>query len=555
MNPEDRLRELLRLEAASVVPAGDGLTKIQARLARRKVVRRWLVPSAALLTAGVAASFVLIAQGDTRKPHVLEPIGTPTPTPTPSATPPPPPTGGFTGTGMWPFGSQTQADSWDAATMPWAEDNKAVVEHFVRDWLALPGITVTQSCVSCNVLGLQVGSRSVGEVDVDYYVVAGKHVFTVTHVGGTDLTISAPAAGEAISSPTDVRGRITGVDENVQLRLLSTAGSELASAGAPAGTAVPWQGSLTWTASDWATGGIVGVTRSARDGSVSRVVAVPVRRSTTSAAASFAGLVDGHVSLFDAVTGHRLRQLTYPQAGSEDVGAGWSAGSLVWVRHPTSGCGDELNRLDGTTASTVHQVAAVKLSWPAISADGGWVAWVEQPCSGGAQSIVVLGGGAPARRIAVPSGSTVGLHDVRDDGAVLISLTQPSPSGPGVQLLPGGALDLSGLTPLNPAAACAFASGAAFDGDAPVAFESCGSQVRLVRFSAAGARTAADKAFSAEPPDSVSVRDGHVLVWLFGGDRVGEIATYSDGTTKVIITNDGCTSISPQTGCVKAPSW
>jgi hypothetical protein len=553
MNPEDRLRELLRQEAAKVVPTGDGLTKIQERLARRKVVRRWLVPSAALVTAGVAATFVLFAANSSNKPHVLQPISTPTPTP--STTSPPLPTGGFTGTGMWPFGSQTEADSWDATTMPWADDNKAVVEHFVRDWLMLPGITVTQSCVSCNVLGLQVGNRSVGEVDVDYYVVAGKHVFTVTKVGGTDLTITEPTAGEAISSPTGVTGRITGVDENVQLRLLSTDGAELASAGAPAGTAVPWQGSLTWTASDWSTGGIVGVTRSAKDGSVNRVVAVPVRRSTASADASFAGLVDGHVSLFDAATGSRVRQLTYPPAGHEDIYAASSHSSLVWVRHAASGCDDELERLDPSAVSTVVKGGTSRLSTPAISANGGWVAWVEQPCAGGAESLVVLGGGAPARRIALPSGSTAVVHDVRDDGAVLISLTQPSPSGPGVQLLPAGALDLSGLTPLNPAAACAFESGAAFDGDEPVAFESCGSQVRLVRFSADGARTAADKAFSAEPPTSVSVRGGRVLVWLSGGDRVGEIATYANGTTRAVITNDGCTSSGPQTGCVKAPSW
>jgi hypothetical protein len=88
-----------------------------------------------------------------------------------------------------------------------------------------------------------------------------------------------------------------------------------------------------------------------------------------------------------------------------------------------------------------------------------------------------------------------------------------------------------------------------------VAFESCGEKVRLVRFSSTGSRVSADASFTGEPPSSVSVRDGRVLVWTFGGDSVGSIVTYANGTFATLIANDGCASNSDLKGCVSSPDW
>jgi len=46
MNPEDTLAALLREEADTIVPAGDGLQKIQKRVAAKRKTR-WVLPGAA----------------------------------------------------------------------------------------------------------------------------------------------------------------------------------------------------------------------------------------------------------------------------------------------------------------------------------------------------------------------------------------------------------------------------------------------------------------------------------------------------------------------------
>jgi hypothetical protein len=276
MTAEETLRDVLRSEADALVPRADGLSRIQARVAARRRARRWLLPSAALVAAALAGAVVLLAPGSRPRTQVLTPAGTPTAEPT--ASPAPLPADSYTGPAIWPLTSQAQAEQWDLASTAWdLRDSKATAEHFVSDYLGLRGVTVTQSCVSCEVLGLEVAGRLVGEVTVAHYSLSGgTHLFTVVGVAGTDLTVTSPGAGAAVVSPTTVTGRITGVDEHVDVRLLDETGAEIARGGAQAGAAVPWSATLTWRRSGWSHGALVGVTRSAKDGSVNRVVAVPV---------------------------------------------------------------------------------------------------------------------------------------------------------------------------------------------------------------------------------------------------------------------------------------
>lgn len=291
MSAEDRLRDLLRSEATAITPTGDGLARIRARIERRRRVRVWLVPSAAVATAAAAAAFFLIAPGDEHT-DVLQPGATPTQSaePTPASEPTPTPTASpsavlpgdsWTGPAIWPLTSQAQAEQWNLASTVWdMRDSKATTEHFVSDYLGLSGVTVTQSCVSCEVLGLEVAGKVVGEVTVAHYSISGgTHLFTVVGVAGTDLTVSEPSPGARVTSPTPVTGRITGVDEHVDLLLLDQLGAQVAHDGAQAGSAVPWSASLTWTRTDWTHGGLVGITRSMKDGAITRIVAVPVTRS------------------------------------------------------------------------------------------------------------------------------------------------------------------------------------------------------------------------------------------------------------------------------------
>lgn len=563
---EERLREILRAEATTIVPAGDGLAKIRERVERRRRWRLWLLPSAALATAGAAAAFFLFLPDDARKTQTLQPLNTPTPTATTAPTPVPTttntptvqPPDSWDGPAYWPFASEADLQYVADPVPDWLQDPLEVGKRLVRDVLELQGVTVTQQCVSCEVLGLKVGTDDVGEIQLGHYTVHGKRVFTVVSIGGTDLTVTSPSAGTAIVSPTRVTGRITGVDENVNLRLVAKDGSPLAQAFAPAGTPVPWSATLTWASRDWSTGAVLGTTGNFRDGAINRVVLVPVSRSTATTTSSFAGLVDGHVALFDASSGKQVRQLTYPPSGKSDTAATWSVGTLAWVRTAgASACVNELDRLDGSKASTVASSTTVRYGWPQLSPNADRLAWVETPCTGtGPDELVLTVNGTEARRYTGPSGSVVQLLDVADDGAMLVITNDKEASGPGViGLLPAAADTLDGLKPLAPASGCYLASGAAFDSKGIVAFETCGEKVRLVHVDLDGARSSVDAAQTTEPPTSVSVRDDTVLVWLFGGDNVGAIARYSGGTFTTVIENNGCASNSDLKGCVSSPDW
>jgi len=566
MTAEERLRDLLRSEATTIVPGGDGLARIRERIERRRRRRIWLVPSAVLVTAAAAASFVLFVPDD-RRTATLQPGATPTETagPTPSVSPIPAVAddGGtpLDVAAIWPFATQAAASTW-SSDFPWAQDGLQVGRHFIADYLKLKDVNVAQHCVSCGVLELDVNGKSVGQltlarIGVGFASGRGTQVYTVVAAGGTDLTITSPAAGAAITSPTSLTGRITGADENVMLRLLSTSGDELATAGAPAGSAVPWSATLTWSRSDWSTGGITGVTYDGR-GILNRVVALPVTRSTTSPTASFVGRVDGHISLFDAQTGKVLRQLTYPPVGAVDFSPSWSHGTLLWVRtRGASACSEQLNRLEGTKASTVVKAGTVRVSTPQLSPSAAWQAWVETPCDGSTGHVVVAGGGAPARRLAVPASTNALVRDVRDDGAVVVgTMSNPATTGH-LLVVPPGALSLAGAHELTAVPGCEMGSAAGWDGQQVVVFETClNGNGQLVRFNDSGRRLQTDKPVSnMEPPDQLAVRDGKVLVWLFGGDTYGRIARYVGGTFTTLIPNVGCTSTSSAKGCVGEPDW
>lgn len=567
----DRLRDLLRSEAATIVPAGDGLARIRERIARRRRARLWVVPSAALATAAAVGAFFLLTP-DTRRTATLQPGQTPStsaPEPSTSHSPIPvvPDDGGMPleGAAIWPFTSQAQASQW-SQEYPYAQNGLEVGRHFVSDFLGLEGVSVSEPCVSCGALeldvnGSQIGSITLARVGVGFAGGHGTQVYTVVRVRGLDLTIDSPKPGAGIASPTSVSGRAGQPDEHVALRLLSQAGKELASGGAQAGREVPWSTSLSWSSESWTHGAIVGVTRSAKDGALSRVVAVPVTRGTTpsdptSSATAFAGIVDGHVAVFDGLSGKQERQLTFPPSGKRDVAAAWSDGTLAWVRTAgASVCVDELDRLVNGKASTLVRSTSAHLVSPRLSQDGSVLAYVSEPCNGGKRLLTVTAPGVPNRVVSAGSSTLV---DVRNDGSALVWSPPTSGTGGGTLLLsrPEDGSSL-GSRAFRPDSGCAATPAAAFVEGGLVAFEDCNGTVRLVHVDASNRITARDRAISTEPPQSLSSRGGALLVQLFGGDTYGSVARYANGTFTTIITNDSpsCTSTGSGKGCVASPDW
>lgn len=366
MTPQDRLREILHADPWT--PSGDGLARIQQRLARRRRFRLALVPATGLLAA--AAIVVYVASGDAGSQKLIQDPATHGPTtstsPSPDVSTPPttPVTDGYAGA-LWPFTSQQQADAWtaDHGSRPWAADQTSVAAHFVTDYLGLSGVTADKTCATCTkVLLTGSNGRTVGTV---HLVGNGGQArngppYSVGSVDGGDLTVTTPAAGGVVSSPLRVSGRVTGVDESILLHLVSATGRDLASTSTPAGSALPWEASLTWTDRSWSTAGLVAKTTSAKDGSVTRVAIVTVRRGSS--------------------------------AGSTFAGLSWNGSSLVWTRGQQTGCADELDRLDQGQVKNVVLSGTARLSSPRLSPDGQALAYLSSPCTGGSQTLEVTHG-------------------------------------------------------------------------------------------------------------------------------------------------------------------
>jgi len=554
---EDKLRRLLQDEAATVHPAGDGLARIQARLARRRRLRWWLLPSAGLATAAaVVAAVLVLPSDDTRRPDVLVP-GTPTPGPTASVGLLP---GSHRGSALWPVTLAEEGRAWDGGE--WVQDPERVVERFVSDFLHLQGVTVRQECVSCQVLQLQVAGTTVGEAHVVRYAWTDlRQVWAVTGVTAPRLTVTSPVPDQPVDPTFTVTGEVPGVDESVALSLRSAPqGRLLAQASAPAGGEAPWQAALS---RDWevqGTAALVAVTRSPRDGAVTSVHVQPLSLVAMEPP-RFAALVDGHVSLFDAASGDLVRRVTYPPAGTTDAEAAYShrGGVTLWVRRGSADCTDELNRAIGRAAITLVKAGRARLSSPQVSPDGDLQAWVEQSCTDPDEgAVVVTVNGTGPRRLATPTGSVTRLLDVRDDGALLVLTNDREASGHGaIGLVPAGATRLDGLVALEAEPGCYLASGAAFDGNRPIAFQTCEDGIQLLRFDGTGRAGTKDPALTEESPSSVTVHAGQVLVWRHGGDTVGAVARYEDGRLTDLTRPDPvhCASDGDQRGCVRAPDW
>ncbi|MDX6215735.1 MAG: hypothetical protein QOG99_1319 [Frankiales bacterium] len=568
--PEDKLAALLREQAETVVPSGGGLATIQARVARKRRTR-WVLPGSVVVTAAAVAVLLAVSSTGTRSSLQQVPGGTPEPSGSPvGIVEPSPTTDPLVGKDLyadatWPFTSQAQAEAWrkDRSSMPWAGDKVAVAQHFVDDFLGLTDVTVDPQCPECfekSLLGLGMKSHegSIGDLALGGATAGPFSVFNVTLDG---LTFTSPSQFEQVSSPLTVTGNIVGVDENIALRLIASDGRTLASAAAPAGSGAPWSATLSWSQSDWSHAVVVGVTRSAKDGSVNRVVAQPVQRRlpgapspTPSPGPSFAGVEAGHVNLYDSATGKVLRQLTYPHGQLVDTDASYAAGSLLWLRAQQTGCNDGLYQLVENRATTVVAPGKVHLGTPRLSRDGRWGAWLETACDGSTTDLAVQKAGGSVRRISVPHGILVRVLDVDVAGAVLIR------TGDAVTAFESGATSFSEGVSTGPESGCTMTDAVVIFGPPSrpgqpalglFGFERCANGVRMFNNSDGtahpnGPLTAADQVLSMSLGSGgmlVSYRQtagGPVLVATYSGNVPAEA-----GFSQPIISD----------GSVRSPSW
>lgn len=278
MTPEERLRTALR-DAAVEVPPG-GLSRITHKIAVRRARRRIVVPAVSLAcAAGVAAAFTLVGGGGgrSRLVQVQPPAASSVPTP---AADDGKVTTSAPGQPIWPFATDAQATAFPASK-PWAGTSLATGRHFLTDFLGVQGVTLRSPRCICTggLLLLSVRGREVGQLRLVQVGTGANRPWSVIGVtDGTALQVTAPATGAAVTSPLTVTGRVYGADESIRVRLLSRAGAPLGQAYAPAGLDRPWSTTLRWTERRWPTGALVASTRSMRDGSLNRLVVIPIRR-------------------------------------------------------------------------------------------------------------------------------------------------------------------------------------------------------------------------------------------------------------------------------------
>jgi hypothetical protein len=529
---EDRLRQVLLAEAEDLIPAGDGLLRIQQRLADRHSLRSKLVPALAIAgvvaVAGVAAITVsLTDDGSLKQPLPRATAPGPNATacagglcPEPIASPSLSTTGVTTsasGIPLWPVTTDAQAADWErlSNTPRWEADPVQVTQHLMDDFLKLPGQAMPRRDTNEDValVDVSAGGRTVSQVRLVRVGRDASGPWSVVSATSQVLAVTQPTDGDEVSSPINVAGTVNDVDQSVHLRLMSD--RVLGEGFQPAGRDLPWTHSLAWTSKGWSVAALVANTFSGK-GDLSAVSITAVRRAGSStpgipaAGTVFVAIDQEHVVSVDALTGMQLRQLSYPSPGVVD-GSPDRGGEdgVVWVRIQADNCTSSIVRaglVRGPAGITV-EAKPIGRSLPSLSAGGRSLGWVEQPCGGGDKTIVVRG---PDAKFTTTAVSQEGINDldVRDDGYAVVQL------GFRVLVLAPGTTDVSSGQALR-AEGCTVAA-PAWDGDTVVAWELCsGVGWRLGRWSAAGAL----KTRSADVPDMslplhTAVADGQVLVSL-----------------------------------------
>lgn len=445
---EDRLRAALREAAERVHPAGDGLARIQHRVARRRARLRWLRPALALGAAAVLAAGTLsglqLAGGssDTLRQGngFTGPGESPSPAPSPSPTPSTPSTSPSPGVvpaslpegllPLWPFPSAPDLPSGVGTPAATAEQTAL---SFTRDYL---GFTEVDRVISTQRNGgdatVAVGYATEGTRTATAAVLhlvqwSGTPYWEVVGSFDTTLSITAPAYGAAVTSPLSVGGKITGVDESIRVSVRQPTGGPAALGDAcctPAGgQGSTWSEQVGYTgASDpvltvvASTGGhIQGVERFAVTGIRPAAQAEPSGSAAPKAyPATYVGSKAGRIGVFSSADGNLQRWLT---AGPNDVDPK-TAGNWVYYlggAGSTNAVGDRAGTLMRVPASGGRPqpvTAGADVTGFGVSAKGQRLAYTTFDANTGAWTFVMLDTGAGSRSsFGMPSAPPVPVGD------------------------------------------------------------------------------------------------------------------------------------------------
>ena len=429
------LHDSMRSEADSVMPAGDGLSRIQQRVTARRARMRWLRPTVALGSAVVLAAVGVGAyaavHGDgtatiVNPPATSGPSETPTTEPTPSATSPAPVvTAAFPKRAIYPFVTAKDERAWeqqaDAGHSPWQADPKAVATFWVTNFLQLSSVNqfvsqtgFTPSKVDVTLGRLQTDGSTERQIPVTtVHLVKYSKAWIVT--GATDgsrlLRISAPAAGATVTSPLVASGPGGGIHRAAAVQVRDATTPTMYGEGHTGsfGTTQGWSASVPFTTPSKSVGVLLVIEKSDADGLPLRVTAEQVRFGSSSVSAGpqyFYGIRNGRVTKFSARAGASLDYLTDPKPGG-GASDPQLVGSDVYFLRASGNCVNSLSKVSTLTSDNTQPERSV------ATPDNGYVitgyavfgpstdeySFFEQACGGStspqARLVNVNGNGTP----------------------------------------------------------------------------------------------------------------------------------------------------------------
>ena len=380
MSPDDNssfdelLRSAMAEEADTVVPAGDGLARIQQRVRDREGRVRWMRPALALGSAAVVAAAgvgVAAIVNNTRDdklgvtpstPQSTEPVASSTTEPVTNIT--------FPAQAIFPFTTAAAEQGWEqdyqSGGTQWEADPTLVAQRWVEDFLDQPTVDRVISTTDD-------GSDKV--VTLGRILQAeGQNLFPVTTVhltpydnawivtGATDpnsyLSFTTPEPGSTIITPVAVTGPGFGVDEAVQLDVRdATSTTSYGTTTVSFGNGTPlWRGSINFNRPTSPVGVLLAVDHSPADGGPSRIVAEQVQfapAAPNQPPPYFYAVKNNRITKFASRTGSPINYLTTEQPGG-GVSDPQVVGTDVYYLQGAGTCANALMKVptsaDGTAA-------------------------------------------------------------------------------------------------------------------------------------------------------------------------------------------------------------
>jgi hypothetical protein len=399
----DLLARALRAEAESIVPAGDGLTKIRGRVEQRRSRFRWLIPSASVVTAaalgGIAFGAYSISHNDdslrTQQPANSQtasggPTASTHPTSTPSGHPASPPVVSQTGTAftgdvtpVWPFDNAAQVASWQQGyaadgLAPWHLDPVYTATAFVTRGIGFSGqnvVAVRDTATGHRSGDVTLGTRTTasgrtvvfGTAHLIRWGNGADAPWEVTGIDSTGARIDSPSRDSSVSSPLTVRYTLDGgAEENVTVSVHdgdSYAAAKPAVVGGGQHTVTFDLGNVTTTNGYVA---VSDVQSGSGTSTLQRLIVTPVRFAAVAVAASnppatqkyptyfVAAAKDNRLAVYYAKGGGFARWLTPPSA-HWPASAPYLDSAHEWVYYLAGA--DELRRVHvtGGTPETVQK--------------------------------------------------------------------------------------------------------------------------------------------------------------------------------------------------------